>query len=80
MQDQTTEDEIRKRPAQKKNISRSAPQKPPMSPSPFHNKREERENSPLRTHSPKLGFIPRITLDAQTGREHELAYRGTEPS
>ena len=30
------------------------------------------------TDGPKLGFVLRVRLDAQTGREDELAHRGAE--
>ena len=37
-----------------------------------------KKNSPLMTDGPKLPFILRVRLDAQTGREDELAHRGAE--
>ena len=40
--------------------------------------RQAGRNSPLMTDGPKLPFILRVRLDAQTGREDELAHRGAE--
>ena len=40
--------------------------------------RQGEANSPLMTDGPKLPFILRVRLDAQTGREDELAHRGAE--
>ena len=37
-----------------------------------------KKNSPLMTDGPKFPFILRVRLDAQTGREDELAHRGAE--
>ena len=39
---------------------------------------EERVTSPLLTNTPKLRLVVRITLDAQAGREDELADCGAE--
>ena len=39
---------------------------------------ETRECSPLMAHAPKFPFVLRVRLDAQTGRQDELAYRGAE--
>ena len=41
-------------------------------------KTKKKRHSPLMTDGPKLGLVLRVRLDAQTGREDELADRGAE--
>ena len=80
MQYQAPEHEIRKRPR----LETSSGQRVPVTQQ--ENKAEVKAeeigggetNSPLMTDGSKLGFVFRVRLDAQAGREDELADRGAE--
>lgn len=89
MQQQAPEHKVRKRPVAITHILISQKDTPFISPSrkgeipplptSLHTaQKKKKKSSPLMTDALELLLVLRVRLDAQTGREHELADRGAE--